>query len=306
MPIAIAVHGGAGTLLPEEMIASQDQEFRDGLIKAVQAGWEILKAGGSSLDAVEESVRHLEDNPNFNAGRGAVFNSGGFHEMDAAIMYGFNQNAGAVAGIRDVKNPVHLARKILEQGHHVLLSGAGAQLFAQSQGLECMPDSYFHDDLRFEQWKKAQKENLIMLDQSYAYKMGTVGAVALDSNGHLSAATSTGGMTNKHIGRVGDSPLIGCGTYANEKLAVSCTGHGELFIRAVAAYDLACLVAYKGMSLSDAANYLVNKKLKQFGAEGGLIALDEAGNLALPFNSVGMYRASIDAKGRLETGIFEK
>lgn len=272
------------------MTAELQQQYEQGLQDALQAGYSVLQGGGSAVDAVQAAVVSLEDFPLFNAGRGSVFNNAGGHEMDASIMDGSSIDAGAVSGIRNVKNPVLLARTIMDKSEHVLLCGQGAEQFAKQQGLQFEDDTYFYVQHRYEQWQQALKEDSISLDHNDK-KFGTVGAVALDENGNLAAATSTGGMTNKKFGRMGDSPIIGAGTYANNNTcAISCTGHGELFIRSVVAYDISCLMEYKGLSLREACDVVVHDKLVKIQGEGGLVALDKHGNIELPFNSEGMYR----------------
>lgn len=288
--IRLAIHGGAGTILRSSMTSELQQQYEQGLQDALHVGYSVLQAGGSAVDAVQAAVISLEDFPLFNAGRGSVFNNAGGHEMDASIMDGMTIDAGAVSGIRNVKNPVLLARTIMDKSEHVLLCGQGAEDFAKLQGLQFEDDAYFYNQHRYEQWQQALKEDSISLDHNDK-KFGTVGAVALDANGSLAAATSTGGMTNKKFGRMGDSPIIGAGTYANNNTcAISCTGHGELFIRAVVAYDISCLMEYKGLSLRDACNVVVHDKLVKIQGEGGLVAIDKHGNIELPFNSEGMYR----------------
>lgn len=288
--IRLAIHGGAGTILRSSMTAELQQQYELGLQDALQAGYSVLQSGGSAVDAVQAAVVSLEDFPLFNAGRGSVFNNVGGHEMDASIMDGSNLMAGAVSGISHVKNPVLLARTIMDKSEHVLLCGQGAEQFAKQQGLQFEDDAYFYVQHRYEQWQQALKEDSISLDHNDK-KFGTVGAVALDANGNLAAATSTGGMTNKKFGRMGDSPIIGAGTYANNNTcAISCTGHGELFIRSVVAYDISCLMEYKGLSLKEACDVLVHDKLVKIQGEGGLVAIDKYGNIELPFNSEGMYR----------------
>jgi beta-aspartyl-peptidase (threonine type) len=290
---AIAIHGGAGTILKSTMTATIQEQYETGLKTALEKGYAILEQGGSSLDAVEAAVTELENFPLFNAGKGSVFNNEGKHEMDAAIMEGRNLKAGAVAGVGGIKNPVKLARLIMEKSEHVMLAGRGAEAFAENLGVEKADEEYFYNEMRYNQWQEALKENKVQLDHSDK-KFGTVGAVALDKQGNLAAATSTGGMTNKKFGRVGDSPVIGAGTYANNNTcAVSCTGHGEPFLRAVVAHDISCLMEYKGLSLEEAANVLVHDKLMKIEGEGGLIAIDSKGNITMPFNSEGMYRGSI-------------
>jgi beta-aspartyl-peptidase (threonine type) len=300
----IAIHGGAGTILRSSMSPEKEAMYRAGLESALNIGSRIMESGGHALDAVEATVIELENNPLFNAGRGSVFTHDGTHEMDASIMCGKTLAAGGVAGINSVKNPVALARAIMEKSEHVLLAGHQAEDFAKKCGLPIETNEYFDTDFRRNQWQEALAEDRVQLDHSDK-KFGTVGAVALDLHGNLAASTSTGGMTNKRWGRVGDTPLIGSGNYANNNTcAVSCTGHGEYFIRAVVAYDLSCLIEYKGMTLTEAARFLVNNKLVKFGGEGGLIAVDTSGNIALPFNSEGMYRGYKKGGHDLYTGIY--
>lgn len=287
---AIAIHGGAGTILKSIMTDEKEAAYKSALQDALLAGEKVLEAKGSALDAVEMAVRSLEDNELFNAGKGSVFTHDGKHEMDASIMDGKNLMAGAVAGIDKVKNPVSFARMVMEKTEHVFLSGAGAMELAHKLNVQQMPDTYFITQQRFNQLSEIRNSDKMQLDHSDK-KFGTVGAVALDVHGNIAAATSTGGMTNKKFGRVGDSPMIGAGTYAsNASCAVSCTGHGEFFMRAVVAYDVACLVEYKGLTLAQACEKVVNDKLVKLGGEGGLIALDKEGNISLVFNSEGMYR----------------
>lgn len=289
--LAIAIHGGAGTITPDSMTSELEKAYRKDLAHALNQAYQLLEKGGSALDAVELAVALLEDSPLFNAGRGSVFTKEGKHEMDAAIMCGKTLDAGAVAGVRSIRNPVRLSRTILEQSDHVLLSSYGAEDFARKYDIEFAPEEYFYDQHRYNQWREVRDTDTFMLDHSKERKFGTVGAVARDANGDLAAATSTGGMTNKNYNRIGDSPLIGSGTYANNKTcAISCTGHGEYFIRAVVAYDVSCLMEYKGYTLQEACDEVVLNKLIKFGGEGGLIAVDSKGELALPFNSDGMYR----------------
>ena len=298
-PIAIAIHGGAGTILRSLMSDEMEKVYYQALQQAVEKGHAILANGGSSLTAVEETVRELEDCILFNAGRGAVFTHEGKHEMDAAIMCGKTQMAGAVAGVSNIKNPITLATRIMQHSDHVLLTNEGAKEFAREQGLALEPDEYFFDQHRYDQYLAAKASDSVVLDHTEMQdlpgdkKFGTVGAVALDSFGNIAAATSTGGMTNKKYNRVGDSPIIGAGTYANNATcAVSCTGHGEYFMRAVVAYDVSCLIEYKGLSLVEACEYVVNDKLVKQGGEGGLIAINRQADIVLAFNSEGRYRAS--------------
>ncbi|MFT4062660.1 MAG: isoaspartyl peptidase/L-asparaginase [Edaphocola sp.] len=290
---AIAIHGGAGTIARHLMDAEKQKKYEQALQTALEAGYSVLEQGKSAVDAVVAAVVCLEDNPLFNAGKGSVFNHEGGHEMDASIMDGADRNAGAAAGVGGVKNPVLLAKSVMEVSEHVMLSGKGAEMFARNQGLAFEDDAYFFDEFRHGQYKEALAEGSIRLDHSAAgdKKFSTVGAVALDAKGNLAAATSTGGMTNKQYGRVGDTPIIGAGTYANNQTcAVSCTGHGELFIRQVVAHQVHCLMYYKGLSLEEACNQTVMVDLVNINGEGGLIAIDSKGNVSLPFNSAGMYR----------------
>lgn len=291
----IAVHGGAGTILRSLMTPEKEALYIKGLQEAIDAGHKILSNGGSSIDAVEAAVVALENFPLFNAGKGAVFTNKGTHEMDASIMDGKTLEAGAVSGISNVQNPVHLARVIKEKSGHVFLCGSEAEVFAKNMKLPFQPNEYFYEEGRYKQWQEVKDSDGYQLDHTVnsgeGKKFGTVGAVALDRDGNIAAATSTGGMTNKRFGRVGDSPIIGAGTYANNNTcAISCTGHGEYFIRAVVAYDISCLMEYKGYTLKQACDYVVKDKLVKFGGEGGLIAIDAKGNIELPFNSEGMYR----------------
>jgi beta-aspartyl-peptidase (threonine type) len=291
---AIAIHGGAGTIPRTNMTPEKESAYRQELQRILQEGINVLKQGGQALDAVEAAVVALEDCPLFNAGRGAAFNHDGKNEMDAALMDGRLLRAGAVAGITGVKNPIRLARLVMEASDHVLLSGRGAEEFARVMNVPFETDDYFFTQERYDQLVQKQQRGGAPSESLTGNKpanFGTVGAVAWDSQGNLAAATSTGGLTNKRFGRIGDSPLIGAGTYANDVCAVSCTGDGEYFIRTVAAHDVACLVEYRGLTLQEACHLVIHEKLGQLGGEGGLIAVDNQGNLALPFNSEGMYRA---------------
>lgn len=291
-----------------QMDPEKEKQYLQGLTQALEAGYAILQKGGTSVDAVEAAVTSLENFPLFNAGRGAVFTHTGTHEMDASIMDGKTLEAGAVCGISNVQNPVQLARMIKEHSGHVLLSGKEAEAFAQKMNLPFQSDEYFYEESRFKQWQEIKDTDCYELDHTETKdekKFGTVGAVALDVHGNLAAATSTGGMTNKRYGRIGDTPIIGAGTYANNNTcAISCTGHGEYFIRAVVAYDISCLMEYKGLSLKEACNYVVKDKLVKMGGEGGLIAIDNLGNIELPFNSDGMYRGWTQ-DGKAEVRIYE-
>ena len=308
-PVAIAIHAGAGTISKEEFTASMELEIRGALMQAVQAGHKVLSAGGSSLDAITLAITILEDSPHFNAGRGAVFNAQGRHELDASIMAGSNLEAGAVAGVQNIRNPILLARKIMTDSVHVMLMGEGAEVFARANGIEFADPDYFFTERRWQQLQKArnkEKQDALLQSESPDRWLSTVGAVALDANGNLAAATSTGGMTNKRWGRVGDSPIIGAGTYAdNRSCAVSATGHGEYFIRATVARDICSRVQYQGLDLASAADAVINGQLRDMGGDGGIIALDTKGNIALTFNTPGMYRASVDVEGNLEVRIYK-
>lgn len=295
---AIAIHGGAGTILKSTMTPEKEQAYTQALQDAINIGEAVLKDHGSALDAVELAVVSLENNPLFNAGKGAVFTNTGKHEMDACIMNGKDLTAGAVAGVSNIKNPISLSKAVMEKSEHVFLAGLGAMEFAEKINAEFANDDYFFVQMRYDQLQQAKESDTMILDHTQdkfengEKKFGTVGAVAIDVHGNLAAGTSTGGMTNKKFGRVGDSPMVGAGTYANNTTcAISCTGHGELFIRAVAAYDVSCLMEYKGLSLKEACDIVVMDKLVKIGGEGGLIAIDSQGNIELPFNSEGMYRA---------------
>jgi beta-aspartyl-peptidase (threonine type) len=280
-----------------------ERDLRAGLQRSLDAGQKILRNGGSSLDAVAAAVRVLEDDPLFNAGRGAVFTSAGTHEMDAAIMDGRTLRAGAIGGVSRIRNPIDLARSVMEKSPHVMLVGQGAEAFARELGLEIMDDEYFSTEQRWQALERVRAAKAEAL--SDADRHGTVGAVALDEAGNLAAATSTGGSTNKRPGRIGDSPIIGAGTYANNQTcAVSATGDGEFFMRAVAAHDVSALMEYRGMKLGEAARIVI-AKVGALGGTGGLIAIDREGNIALPFNTIGMYRGSIDVEGRSVVGIYK-
>lgn len=313
--ITIAIHGGAGTILKSMLTPELEIRYNQGLQDALDAGYKVLEQNGSAVDAVAKAVCTLEDNELFNAGKGAVFTKKGVNEMDAAIMDGSNLGAGGVAGVRNIKNPVLLAREIMLHSGHVLLSGNGAKEFALNRGIEQAPDDYFFSKYRYDQWIELRDSDYYQLDhfedklKGMAHeekKFGTVGCVALDLQGHLAAATSTGGMTNKRYGRIGDSPIPGLGTYANDATcAISCTGHGELFIRAVVAYDVSCLMEYKGLSLKEACQIVVKEKLVRIGGEGGLIAVDHHGNYDLCFNSEGMYRGVKTSDGENRVAIYK-
>ena len=302
----IAIHGGAGTILKAEMTATAEKEYLQALEHCLQAGAEIITKNGSAIDAVEASVVALEDCPLFNAGKGAVFTHEGKHEMDAAIVDGRNIDGGATSGVKNIKNPIKLARAIMEQSEFVMLYGAGAEEFAKSIHLDFESDAYFYTEHRWNQLQKIIDEQRMALDHTSEKKMGTVGAVALDVFGNVAAATSTGGMTNKRYNRIGDTPIIGSGTYANNQTcAISCTGHGEFFIRAVVAHDISCLMAYAGMSLKDACDKVVHDKLVKIGGEGGLVSIDSLGNIYMSFNSEGMYRACQSLGGEKVVQIYK-
>jgi beta-aspartyl-peptidase (threonine type) len=313
LKFSIAIHGGAGTILPGDMTPELEVAYKQALYEALMAGYHLLEKGGSAGDAVVAATVSLEDNPLFNAGRGSVFTNTGGHEMDASIMLGKQLEAGAVAGVTNVKNPIRLAADIMQHSDHVFLAGQGAEAFALKRGLPLAPPDYFYAPFRHEQWKAVRDTETYALDHNVKAtsallkdkKFGTVGAVACDQRGNLAAATSTGGMTNKKYNRIGDTPIIGSGTYANNKTcAISCTGHGELFIRAVAAYDVSCLMEYKGLTLQQAMQIVVMEKLVAIGGEGGMIGVDGNGNIAMMFNSAGMYRASKVAQEEHYVGIY--
>lgn len=310
----VAVHGGAGTLVKEEMTLALELAYLEGLQQAMDVSYGILEQGGTAVNAVKAAIVVLEDNTLFNAGRGSVFTKKGVQEMDAAIMSGKDLSAGAVAGIRNVRNPIELATAVMLNSNHVFLSGKGANDFAIKQGIKLEPDEFFFSAFRYDQWKAIRDSDNYALDHTNQEleglmgdkKFGTVGAVACDKFGNIAAATSTGGMTNKKYGRIGDSPMIGAGTYANNKTcAISCTGHGELFIRAVAAYDVSCLMEYKLLSLEEAMHKVVHEKLVAIKGEGGMIGVDEMGNTAMIFNSTGMYRGVKNSKGLNTVAIYK-
>ncbi|WP_373517888.1 isoaspartyl peptidase/L-asparaginase family protein [Pricia sp.] len=306
-PFSLAIHGGAGTLVKGQMTFEKETAYKKALELALDEGFALLKEGASAVDAVEKSVALLENSPLFNAGKGSVFTAHGTHEMDAAIMNGKTLDAGAVSLIHGIKNPIALARDVMEKSDHIFLAGEGAMEFAKSLKYSLEDASYFYDEFRYQQWQEIKGTDSFQLDHSVKKesKFGTVGAVACDQHGNLAAATSTGGMTNKRFGRVGDSPMIGVGNYANNKTcAVSCTGSGEFFIKGVVAYDVSCLMEYKGLSVSDAASEVINKRLLEIGGDGGLIAVDIHGNIATPFNTEGMYRGSRTSYGERKIFIY--
>lgn len=313
-PIAIVIHGGAGTILKENMSPELEKQYTDKMNEALRAGYKILQNGGSSISAVEAAIKILEDSPLFNAGKGAVFNNAGENELDASIMDGKTLAAGSVAGVKTIKNPISAAIAVMQKSPHVMLAGKGADEFAKNAGLEIVDNSYFKDEKRYQQWQKHKaKEDSISKAKGSGYlaplgdaKFGTVGCVALDKNGNLAAGTSTGGMSNKKFGRVGDSPIIGAGTYANNKTcAVSATGHGEYFIRLGVARDISALMEYKKYNVKKASEEVIYTKLTELGGTGGVIALDKDGNIAMPFNTAGMYRGYIDVKGNKQLLIYK-
>ena len=306
---SIAIHGGAGTLVRGLMTPELEARYKDALDNALEAGYKVLENSGTSLDAVEIAVKLLEDSPLFNAGKGSVFTAEGTHEMDAAIMNGKDRKAGAVTLITGIKNPVSLARDIMDKSYHVFLAGEGAMRFAENNGYTIEDPDYFYDEVRYQQWQGIKDTEGFQLDHSVKKdgKFGTVGAVACDQFGNIAAATSTGGMTNKKWGRVGDSPMIGAGNYANNKTcAVSCTGSGEFFIRGVVAYDVSCLMEFKGLSLEEAASEVIHKRILEIEGDGGLIAVDAKGNISMPFNTEGMYRALKNSEGKKEISIYKE
>lgn len=318
---AIIIHGGAGTILKKNMTPEKEAAYKATLKEAITVGYEILKNGGSSLDAVQKTINVMEDSPLFNAGKGAVFTNAETNELDASIMDGKTLNAGASAGTTTVRNPINLARVIMEKSPHVMMAGLGAETYAKEQGLTIVEPSYFYTENRFNSLnrvkeKEANKEKNIDTESAYLNfydpeikdsKFGTVGCAALDKNGNLTAGTSTGGMTNKRYGRVGDAPIIGAGTYANNNsCAVSSTGWGEYFIRAMVAHDISALMQYKGITLQEAAREVIQNKVPELGGDGGIIAVDKHGNMVAEFNTAGMYRATMNDKGELEIGIYKE
>ncbi|WP_026896946.1 isoaspartyl peptidase/L-asparaginase family protein [Daejeonella oryzae] len=314
----MVIHGGAGTILKSQMTPEREKAYKETLTQALQTGYDKLKKGESSLNAIEATVRIMEDSPLFNAGKGAVFTNEGKNELDAAIMDGKTLMAGSVAGVTTIKNPITAARAVMEKSEHVMMVGSGAEKFARESGVEIVDPKYFWTKSRWDALQAIKKEDSTKTELDHGnkksmklgvenrdHKFGTVGAVALDLNGNLAAATSTGGMTNKKYGRVGDAPLIGIGTYANKNVGISCTGWGEFFIRNVVAYDVAALMEYKGLSVNDAAEEVVMKKVPALGGDGGLIALDKKGNVSMPFNTAGMYRGTVTKDGRIEVFIYK-
>ncbi|WP_037318096.1 isoaspartyl peptidase/L-asparaginase family protein [Salegentibacter sp. Hel_I_6] len=315
----IVIHGGAGTILKENMSDSLEQAYKEKLEEAIRTGHEILANGGTAIEAVQRTINIMEDSPLFNSGKGAVFTNDGKNELDASIMDGETLNAGAISGVTTVKNPINLAWEVMENSEHVMLSGKGAETFAEQRGLEIVDPEYFYTENRFkslERLKERDSEKTELdHDGKTAFidpfikdsKFGTVGCAALDKNGNLAAGTSTGGMTNKKWGRIGDAPIIGAGTYANNKTAaISATGWGEFFIRGVVAYDISALMEYKEMSLAEASKEVIQNKNPELGGSGGIIAIDHNGNVSMEFNTAGMYRAKMNKNGDLEIGIYEE
>lgn len=314
--IAIAIHGGASNIEKLHLTREQDSAYRKYLNEAVLIGYTLLKEGKSSLDAVQSVVTFLEDNPLFNAGKGSVLSHDGGVEMDAAIMDGLSLKYGAVCGVKSIKNPIQAARLVMDSSKYVMLSGSGAEKFAENFGLNIMPKSYFETEFRKEQWKKIMSKDTTSLDNDRGYipplddlisdKFGTVGAVAIDLYGNLASATSTGGIVNKKFSRIGDSPIGGAGTYANNSsCAVSCTGHGEEFMRLLTAFDISCLMQYKHFSLQKATEIAIMEKLVACNGRGGCIAVDKNANISIRFTTTGMFRAFIDKNGLLEVKIFK-
>jgi L-asparaginase / beta-aspartyl-peptidase len=322
----LVIHGGAGTILKSQMTTEKEKAYTDALNEALEKGSAILKNGGSALDAVEASVKTLEDNPLFNAGKGAVFTNEGKNELDAAIMNGKTMEAGSVAGVKTIKNPISAARAVMEKSPHVMMTGDGAEKFAKEQGIEIVDPSYFYTEERWNGLQRAKVEDSLQqmkkdtIKQRHAFseffysppygglvgKYGTVGAVALDQHGNLAAATSTGGMTNKKFGRIGDSPIIGAGTYANNKtVAISGTGWGEYFIRLVMAKTISDMMEFGNMKLTPAADEMIMKRLPALGGDGGLIAVDKDGNIAMPFCTEGMYRGYVKEEGKKVVEIYK-
>jgi beta-aspartyl-peptidase (threonine type) len=310
-PIALVIHGGAGAMKKEFMSDSLEQAYLHVLDSALNVGYQLLEQGSPSIDAVTAVIIILEDSPLFNAGRGAVFTNTEENELDASIMDGATRNAGAVAGVKRIKNPILLAKSVMLNSEHVMMAGEGAENFGLSQGFTLVDPSYFRVESRLKSLKKVQEADEEKLNAHYDdyiknSKFGTVGCVALDKSGNIVAGTSTGGMTNKKFGRIGDAPIIGAGTYANNKTCgVSSTGWGEYFIRCVVAYDISALMEYKGLSLEEATRLVIQEKVPDLGGDGGIIALDNQGNVSLEFNTDGMFRGSVDGKGNRYVGIYE-
>lgn len=309
-PVALVIHGGAGTIRKEQMTPEREEAYHAALKQALDHGYAVLRSGGTSIDAVIASISILEDSPLFNAGKGAVFTYSGKNELDASLMDGSNLKAGAVAGVTTIKNPIKAAYAVMTESEHVMLAGRGAEKFAEEHGLEIVPPAYFADSTRYQQYlnrRKAEKTNdSAFQDGEPEKKFGTVGAVALDQYGNIAAGTSTGGMSDKKYGRVGDSPIIGAGTYADNKTCgVSSTGWGEYFIRLAVAHDISAMMEYGGLTLKEAADSVIMKKLPALGGDGGVIALDRDGNISMTFNTDGMYRGYIRAEGQAKTFLYK-
>lgn len=323
--VVLVIHGGAGTILKKNMSPEKEVAYTEKLTEALEAGYAVLDTGGTSVQAVQAAINIMEDSPLFNAGKGAVYTNKETQEMDASIMRGNDKNAGAVAGVSTVRNPINAAIAVMEKSEHVMLSGDGAEEFAEKNGVEIVDPSYFKSDVRLKQLKRIQdqeksvldhdgdrgdieeidpSENEFNIDYIEDKKYGTVGAVALDENGDLAAGTSTGGMTNKRFNRIGDSPVIGAGTYANSICGISCTGHGEYFIRNVVAYDVCAIMEYTEATVEEAGKKVIEKQ-DELGGKGGLIALDKDGNVAMPFNTAGMYRGYITESGEITIQIYK-
>ena len=309
----IAIHGGAGTILKKNMSDSLENAYREKLEEAIKVGHEILKNGGDAMDAVTATINIMEDSPLFNAGKGAVFTHEETNELDASVMDGATLNAGAVAGVTHIKNPINLALEVMNNSDHVMLAGKGAEVFAQSRGIELLDPSYFYTERRFNSLQRVKQKESEKVTSNFTdsfikdSKFGTVGCAALDKNGNLAAGTSTGGMTNKRWNRIGDAPIIGAGTYANNTTcAVSSTGWGEYFIRAMVAHDISAMMEYKGVSLQEAAREVIQKKVPALGGDGGIVAIDKDGNVAMEFNTAGMYRAHMNAEGELIVKIYSE
>lgn len=312
----LVIHGGAGTILKENMNDSLEAAYKAKLEEAIRTGHEILANGGTALEAVQRTINVMENSPLFNAGKGAVFTAEGTNELDASIMDGETLNAGAVAGVTTVKNPIDLAYEVMVNSEHVLLSGEGAEKFAKEQGLEIVDPEYFYTENRYQSLLRVQEREQKAAEEEASKmaffdpfiresKYGTVGCAALDKHGNLAAGTSTGGMTNKKYNRIGDAPIIGAGTYANNATcAVSSTGWGEFFIRGMVAHDISALMEYKGLSLEEAARLVIQEKIPALGGDGGIVAIDHEGNVAMEFNTAGMYRAKMNKDGELEIGIY--
>ena len=310
----IVIHGGAGTILKENMSDSLETAYKEKLKEAITVGYNILKSGGTSMEAVTSTINIMEDSPLFNAGKGAVFTHEGTNELDASVMDGATLNAGAIAGVTRIKNPIDLALAVMNDSPHVMLSGKGAETFAEEKGFVLVDPSYFYTENRFQSLQKVkqkEKDKVVTISFKDPFiknsKFGTVGCAALDKNGNLAAGTSTGGMTNKRWNRIGDAPIIGAGTYANNATcAVSSTGWGEYFIRAMVAHDISAMMEYKGVTLKEAAREVIQKKVPALGGDGGIVSIDKDGNVAMEFNTDGMYRAHMNAKGKLIIGIYKE